>query len=55
MQIYPYLSFNGQCEAAFKFYERCLGGKITFLGTYGDSPLANEVGPDCAARSCTPR
>ena len=25
MQLNPYLSFNGQCEAAFKFYERCLG------------------------------
>jgi uncharacterized glyoxalase superfamily protein PhnB len=24
MQMNPYLSFNGPCEAAFKFYERCL-------------------------------
>jgi len=22
MQLNPYLNFNGQCEAAFKFYER---------------------------------
>lgn len=28
MQIIPYLSFNGQCEAAFKFYEQCLGGQL---------------------------
>jgi len=28
MQINPYLVFNGQCEEAFKFYEKCLGGKI---------------------------
>ncbi len=28
MQLNPYLNFNGQCEAAFKFYEQCLGGKI---------------------------
>ena len=28
MQLNPYLSFNGQCEAAFKFYEKVLGGKI---------------------------
>lgn len=27
MQMNPYLSFNGQCEAAFKFYEQCLGGQ----------------------------
>ena len=27
MQLNPYLTFNGQCEAAFKFYEKCLGGR----------------------------
>jgi uncharacterized glyoxalase superfamily protein PhnB len=26
MQLNPYLLFNGQYEAAFKFYEKCLGG-----------------------------
>jgi len=30
--------FNGQCETAFKFYEKCLGGKITTMMTYGESP-----------------
>ena len=25
MQVNPYLSFKGQCEAAFRFYEQCLG------------------------------
>jgi PhnB protein len=38
MQLNPYLMFNGQCEAAFKFYEQCLGGKITAMMTYGESP-----------------
>ena len=38
MQISPYLSFNGQCEAAFKFYEQCLGGKIEFLMRYESMP-----------------
>jgi uncharacterized glyoxalase superfamily protein PhnB len=28
MQMNPYLSFKGDCEAAFKFYERCLGGQV---------------------------
>ena len=32
MQLNPYLMFNGQCEAAFKFYERCLDGKIVAIG-----------------------
>jgi PhnB protein len=27
MQLSAYLTFNGNCEAAFKFYEKCLGGK----------------------------
>ena len=30
MQLNPYLTFNGQCEAAFKFYERVLGAKEVF-------------------------
>jgi PhnB protein len=37
------LSFDGQCEAAFKFYERCLNGKITFMLTWGNSPAAGDV------------
>jgi PhnB protein len=43
MQLNPYLSFNGQCETAFKFYEQCLGGKIEAMLTYGNSPMAEEV------------
>ena len=43
MQLNPYLTFNGQCEAAFKFYERCLGGKIEMMLTHGESPAAEQV------------
>jgi PhnB protein len=46
MQLNPHLAFDGQCEAAFRFYEQCLGGKIGFLMTYGDSPLAEQVASD---------
>ena len=46
MQLNPYLAFNGQCETAFKFYEQCLGGKITFMLTYGDSPMAAQTPPE---------
>src|SRR5258707_1123655 len=28
MNLNPYLTFKGDCEAAFKFYEKVLGGKI---------------------------
>lgn len=43
MQINPYLNFNGDCEAAFTFYEQCLGGKITTLLTHGAAPSAEHV------------
>lgn len=43
MQLSPHLTFNGQCKAAFKFYERALGGKVVTMLTYGDSPMAEQV------------
>lgn len=43
MQVNPYLTFNGQCEAAFKFYEEVLGGKIAFITTYGETPAAEHM------------
>ncbi len=42
MQINPYLTFNGQCEAAFKFYEQVLDGKVTFKMTWGEMPGAGQ-------------
>ena len=36
------VSFNGCCEAAFKFYQRCLNGKIEFLMRWGESPMAKD-------------
>jgi len=46
MRLNPYLMFNGQCEAAFKFYEKCLSGKIVMMITYGDSPLSKQTPPE---------
>jgi PhnB protein len=45
VQINPYLNFNGDCGAAFRFYEKCLGGRIVMLQTHGESPLADQVPP----------
>jgi uncharacterized glyoxalase superfamily protein PhnB len=28
MKLNVHIAFGGECEAAFQFYERCLGGKI---------------------------
>jgi len=46
MRLNPYLLFNGECEAAFRFYERTLGGKITMMMSFGDSPAADQVPAD---------
>ncbi len=43
MQIDPYLLFDGQCEAAFKFYEKILGGKIDAMMPHEGSPAAEHV------------
>ena len=51
MQLNPYLSFDGQCEAAFRFYEQALGGKIVAMMTYADTPMAEQSPRKCAARS----
>jgi len=41
MQLYPYLTFSGNCQEAMKFYKKCLGGKLT-LQTIGKSPMENK-------------
>jgi PhnB protein len=48
MKLTPHisLSFKGQCEAAFKFYERCLDGKIGFMLTWESSPMAADAPPE---------
>jgi PhnB protein len=46
MQIATYLFFNGTCAEAFRFYASVLGGKIDFMQTTGESPMAGETPPD---------
>jgi len=43
MQINPYLHFNGNCEEAFRFYERCLGAKIVAMIPHEGTPAAEHV------------
>ena len=45
MQLNAYLNFNGDCQAAFRFYEKCLGGTIVAMQTHGESPMADKVPP----------
>lgn len=46
MKLNSYLNFNGNCQAAFRFYERCLGGKIEMMMTHGESPMAEQTRPE---------
>jgi PhnB protein len=46
MQLNPYLTFSGQCEAAFKFYEKVLGGKIEAMHPHAGSPMEDQVPPE---------
>jgi PhnB protein len=46
MELNPYLNFSGQCAAAFKFYEQCLGGKIVMMQTHGETLTKDHVPAD---------
>ena len=46
MKMNPYLSFNGDCEAAFKFYQQHLGAQLGEIFRYRGTPLADQVPAD---------
>ena len=37
-QLSAYLSFDGNCAEAMRFYERVLGGRLDALVRYADAP-----------------
>ena len=46
MQVNPYLFYNGNCEAAFKYYEKVLGGEIEAMLTHEGTPAAEHTPPE---------
>ncbi len=46
MEIIPYLVFNGQCETAFRFYEKCLRGKIETMLPHAGTPAEAHAPPE---------
>ena len=42
----PVSELQGECEAAFKFYERCLGAQLGAIFRYAGSPMADQVQAD---------
>ena len=41
-QINPYLTFNGNCEAAFNFYKSVFGKEYTYLGRFNEMPSGDK-------------
>jgi PhnB protein len=41
----PYLFYNGNCEAAFKYYEKVLGGKIEMMLRADEGPADMKPEP----------
>src|SRR3954471_9219055 len=41
MRLDVYVNYRGQCEAAFRFYEQHLGGRISSISRHGDQPNPN--------------
>lgn len=50
MQVNPYLLYNGNCEEAFNYYVRALGGKVDMMARYQGSPAADHVPPEWASK-----
>ncbi len=46
MQVNPYLFYDGNCEAALKFYEKVLGARIEAMFTYEGGPEDMPIPPD---------
>jgi PhnB protein len=42
MRVEPHLTFCGDCEEAFRFYERLFGGTLALL-SYSSSPAVSTV------------
>ncbi|MGQ7857684.1 VOC family protein [Pedobacter sp. WC2501] len=47
--INSYLTFNGNCREAMTFYQKCLGGELTFE-TIGESVIVDKM-PNSMKRS----
>ena len=47
-KVAPYLTFDGNCADAMRFYERTLGGKLEMIMTHAQSPMAAQAPPGSA-------
>jgi len=49
-QLNAYLSFNGNCAEAMRFYEKTLNGKLETLLTFAETPAAGQTAEEDAGR-----
>jgi PhnB protein len=45
MKLHTMLNYGGNCAEAFRFYEKHLGGKITFMMTFAEMPDPKNIPP----------
>ncbi|RZW57825.1 MAG: VOC family protein [Flavobacteriaceae bacterium] len=50
MKLHPYLTFNGNCEAAMNFYKDVLDGEITIMSRFDEAPPGEFPIPDFAKK-----
>jgi PhnB protein len=53
MQVEPYLSFEGCCEEALRFYSEAIGAKVEYLMRFRDAPQAGATSADCESMAST--
>jgi PhnB protein len=46
MNLDVYLNFRGNCEEAFRFYERELGARVTSLQRHDELPIPGNTPPE---------
>jgi PhnB protein len=46
MRLHTFLNYGGNCEQAFRFYEKHLGGKVTMMMTHGQAPNTKDAPPN---------
>ena len=46
MQVNPYLFYDGNCEAALRFYAKVLGARIEDMVTYETGPAEMPIPPE---------
>lgn len=45
LRITPYITFKGNCREAIEFYKSALGAEVSFVQTFGESPMPDMGAP----------